>query len=50
VDGSGTGYLKTVCEQMKEQVGEHHFGEERAEFEAAQAEGVVRERLTRLGC
>ena len=34
---------------MKEQMREHHFGEERAETEQEEAEGIVREGLKRLG-
>ena len=33
----------------KEQMGEHHYGEERAETEEEQAEEMVREGLKRLG-
>jgi putative transposase len=35
--------------QMKEQVREHHYGEERAETEQGEAERIVREGLKRLG-
>ena len=34
---------------MKEQMREHHSGEERAETEQEQAEGIVQEGLKRLG-
>ena len=34
---------------MKERMGEHHYGEERAETEQERAEGLVQEGLKRLG-
>ena len=34
---------------MKEQMGEHHYGEERVETEHESAEGIVRDGLKRLG-
>ena len=34
---------------MKEEMGEHHCGEERSQSEQEQAEGMVREGLKRLG-
>jgi REP element-mobilizing transposase RayT len=42
-------FRKELLAQMKEQMGEHHYGEERAETEQEQAEGMVREGLKRLG-
>src|ERR1043166_3329636 len=41
-------FRKELLAQMKEQIAEHHFGEERTETEEEQAEQVVREGLTRL--
>ena len=54
VDGSSTGYLKTVCDhvhlgQMKERIGAEHYGEERQETAEAHAEGIVAEELKRRG-
>jgi hypothetical protein len=34
---------------MKGRVGQHHYGEQRAETEQERAEGIVREGLKRLG-
>lgn len=45
----GNAFRKEVLAQMKEQIREHHYGEERAETEQEQAEGIVQERLKRLG-
>jgi len=45
----GKAFRKELLAQMKEQIREHHFGEERAETEQEQAEGIVREGLNRLG-
>ena len=42
-------FRKELLAQMKEQMGEHHYGEDRAETEQEQAEGMVREGLKRLG-
>ena len=42
-------FRKGLLAQMKEQMGEHHYGEERAETEQERAEGIVREGLKRLG-
>jgi putative transposase len=42
-------FRKELLAQMKEQMGEHHYGEERTETELEQAEGMVRERLKQLG-
>ena len=42
-------FKKQLLAQMKEQVREHHYGEERAETAGEQAEGIVREGLRRLG-
>ena len=42
-------FRQELLAQMKEQMGEHHYGEERAETEQEQAEGMVREELKRLG-
>ena len=42
-------FRKELLGQMKEQMREHHFGEERLETEQEQAEGIVREGLRRLG-
>jgi REP element-mobilizing transposase RayT len=41
-------FRKQLLAQMKEQVGEHHYGEERAEAEQERAERLVREGLKRL--
>jgi len=43
------GFRKELLGQMKEQMREHHFGEERLETEQEQAEGIVRDGLKRLG-
>ena len=45
----GNAFRKELLAQMKEQIREHHYGEERAETEQEQAEGIVQERLKRLG-
>jgi len=45
----GKAFRQELLKQMKEQMGEHHYGEERAQTEAEQAEGIVRESLQRLG-
>jgi putative transposase len=42
-------FRKELLAQMKEHVGEHHYGEERAETETEQAEQIVRAGLKRLG-
>ncbi len=42
-------FRQELLGQMKEQMREHHFGEERAETEQEEAEGMVREGLKRLG-
>ena len=42
-------FRKELLAQMKEQVGEHHYGAERAESEQERAEGIVREGMSRLG-
>ena len=42
-------FRKELLAQMKEQMGEHHYGEERVQTEQEQAEGMVREGLKRLG-
>jgi len=42
-------FRKELLEQMKARMGEHHHGEERAQAEAAPAEGIVLEGLKRLG-
>lgn len=42
-------FRKELLAQMKEQMGEHHFGEERMETEQERAEGIVLEGLKRLG-
>ncbi len=42
-------FRKELLAQMKEQIREHHYGEERAETEQEQAEGMVRGRLKKLG-
>jgi REP element-mobilizing transposase RayT len=42
-------FRKELLAQMKEQMGEHHYGEERAETEQERAEGIVREGLKQLG-
>jgi len=42
-------FRKELLGQMKEQMKEHHFGEERAETEQEEAEGIVREGMKRLG-
>jgi REP element-mobilizing transposase RayT len=42
-------FRKELLAQMKEQMREHHSGEERAETEQEQAEGIVQEGLKRLG-
>ena len=34
---------------MKEQLGDHHYGEERAQTQAELAEGIVQAGLKRLG-
>ena len=42
-------FRKELLAQMKEQMGEHHYGEERAAAGQEHAEGMVREGLARLG-
>src|SRR5208337_3432566 len=42
-------FREELLEQMKEQVGQEHYGEERAQAEAEPAEGVVRQGLKGLG-
>jgi hypothetical protein len=42
-------FRQELLAQMKEQLREHHSGEERAQTEAEQAERIVRARLKRLG-
>jgi len=42
-------FRRELLAQMKEQMGEHHYGEERAETEQEAAEGIVQEGLKRLG-
>jgi len=42
-------FRKELLSQMKEQLREHHSGEERAQTEAEQAERIVRAGLKRLG-
>ncbi len=42
-------FRKELLAQMKEQMGEHHYGEERVETEQERAEGMVREGLKQLG-
>ena len=42
-------FRQELLAQMKEQMGEHHYGEERAATEQARAEEMVREGLKRLG-
>ena len=42
-------FRKELLGQMKEQMKEHHFGEERMETEQEEAEGIVREGMNRLG-
>jgi REP element-mobilizing transposase RayT len=42
-------FRKELLAQMKEQIGEHHYGAERAETEQEQAEAIVGEGLKRLG-
>jgi len=42
-------FRKELLGQMKEQMKEHHFGEERAETEQEEAEEIVREGMKRLG-
>jgi REP element-mobilizing transposase RayT len=42
-------FRQELLAQMKEQIGEHHYGEERAETEVEQAEVIVRAGLKRLG-
>ena len=42
-------FRKELLAQMKEQIGEHHYGEERAQTAAEQAEGIVQAGLKRLG-
>jgi hypothetical protein len=42
-------FRQELLAQMSEQIGEHHYGEERALSEAERAEGIVRESLKRLG-
>ena len=55
VDGSGRGYLRTVCdcvqvlEWMSGGVGEHHGGEARRETEEQKAQRLVRAELARRG-
>ena len=45
----GKAFRKELLAQMKEQMGQEHYGEERAETDEEQAEGMVREELKRLG-
>jgi putative transposase len=42
-------FRQDLLAQMKEQVREHHFGEERLETEVERAQGIVRAGLRRLG-
>jgi hypothetical protein len=42
-------FREELLGQMKAQLREHHYGEERAETEQAAAEKIVREGLKRLG-
>jgi putative transposase len=42
-------FRQELLQQMKSRMGEHHYGEERAQTEAEQAEGIVRAGLKRLG-
>lgn len=42
-------FRKELLAQMKERVGEHHYGEERVEADEARAEEIVREALGRRG-
>jgi len=42
-------FRKELLQQMQARMREHHYGEERAQTEAEQAEGVVLEGLERLG-
>jgi putative transposase len=42
-------FRRELLVQMKEQVGEHHYGEERTATEEERAEQIVREGLKRLG-
>ena len=42
-------FRKELLAQMKEQMGEHHYGEERVETGEEKAEGIVRQRLKQLG-
>ena len=42
-------FRKELLAQMSERIGEHHYGEERAESDLEQAERVVREGLIKLG-
>jgi REP element-mobilizing transposase RayT len=42
-------FRKELLAQMKEQMGEHHYGEERAETDQERAEGIVRKGLKQLG-
>jgi REP element-mobilizing transposase RayT len=45
----GKAFRKALLAQMKEQMGEHHYGEERAETATEQAEGIVQAGLKGLG-
>lgn len=42
-------FRKELLAQMKERMGEHHYGEERVEADEERAEDIVREGLRRLG-
>jgi putative transposase len=42
-------FRKELLAQMSERIGEHHYGEERAESDLEQAERVVRRELEKLG-
>jgi hypothetical protein len=42
-------FRQELLAQMKGQIGEHHYGEERARTQAEEAEEIVREGLKRLG-
>ena len=43
------GFRQELLAQMRERIGEHHYGPVRAESEASRAEGVVREGMRALG-
>ena len=42
-------FRKELLAQMDERIGEHHYGEERAQSELEKAERIVQESLRRLG-